>query len=230
MSAAGRLVVVAGATSASGLAVCRALVDAGARVVAVGRDPGRLAELAEAVPGTATWLCDLADALEVAGLAAGVHEEFGRVDGLVSLVGGWRGGDGIPEQSEEDWEFLEGSLTALRMTSRELYPDLVASDAGRLAIVSSAAVEAPDAGSASYAALKAAAESWVRAVAEGFSREAPRASAAIFVVRALAGLEDRLADAVVALWSPAPAPAPASSGRNSTLPAYARVELRPLGD
>jgi len=205
MTAAGRLVVVAGATSASGLAVCAALVDAGARVVAVGRDPGRLAELAEAVPGAATWLCDVTDSREVRGLTEGVHEEFGQVDGLVNLVGGWRGSEGIPEQGDDDWEFLEGSLTALRLTSRQFYPDLVASPAGRLAIVSSEAVDAPTAGSAGYAALKAAAETWVRAVAEGFSREAPQASASVFVVRALAGLERRLAEEVVALWSRAPA-------------------------
>lgn len=205
MSAEGRLIVVAGATSASGSAVCAALRDAGARVVAVGRDPGRLAELAEAAPGTATWLCDVTDAGDVAGLADGIHDEFGSVDGLVNLVGGWRGGDGITGQSDGDWEVLEGSLTALRLTSRAFYPDLVASEAGRLAIVSSEAVESPSAGSASYAALKAAAETWVRAVADGFSREGPQASATIFVVGALAGLEDRLAEEVVALWSHPPA-------------------------
>ena len=37
--------MIAGATSASGLAAARELTRAGARVVAVGRDPGKLGEL-----------------------------------------------------------------------------------------------------------------------------------------------------------------------------------------
>ena len=73
MSVSGRLVVVSGATSASGLAATRELVAAGARVVAVGRSPEKLAELAASVkagPGVAdlgpagsvrTEECDLTD-------------------------------------------------------------------------------------------------------------------------------------------------------------------------
>ncbi len=43
MSVDGRVVVVAGASSAAGRAVCAELTAAGARVVAVGTDAGRLA-------------------------------------------------------------------------------------------------------------------------------------------------------------------------------------------
>ncbi|MDH5164682.1 hypothetical protein P5X63_00650 [Microbacterium sp. RD02] len=46
--AQGRVVVLAGATSAAGLAATRALRDAGARVVATGRTSERLRALAEA--------------------------------------------------------------------------------------------------------------------------------------------------------------------------------------
>jgi NADP-dependent 3-hydroxy acid dehydrogenase YdfG len=48
MSVAGRVVVLAGATSDTGIAVTRALVDAGARVIATGRSSSRLAPLADA--------------------------------------------------------------------------------------------------------------------------------------------------------------------------------------
>ena len=46
----GRTVLIAGATSASGRAVAQALLDAGARVVAVGSDEGRLEALAAEIP------------------------------------------------------------------------------------------------------------------------------------------------------------------------------------
>ena len=45
MSVAGRLVLVAGATSTSGHAACRVLAEAGARVIGVGRDADKLGAL-----------------------------------------------------------------------------------------------------------------------------------------------------------------------------------------
>ena len=96
--------------------------------------------------GVDTRVCDLADRSAVAELAMRVHVKFGRIDGLVHLVGGWRGGGGITGQTDEDWEFLDRAFTTLRNTTRVFYDDLVASPAGRLAIVSSTAVEHPLAG------------------------------------------------------------------------------------
>ena len=197
----GRIVLVAGATSASGEAVCRALAAAGATVLAVGTRPEALDALAKAVPGVDTRVCDLADRSAVAELAMRIHLTFGHIDGLIHLVGGWRGGAGIPGQGDDDWMLLERSFETLRNTSRVFYDDLVESSAGRLAIVSSTAVEHPYAGGANYAAAKAAADAWTRAIAQGFAKDAPKAAAAIFVVKTLSGLEKELASRVVGLWS-----------------------------
>lgn len=195
-SVSGKLVLIAGAGSASGAALARALADAGARVIAVGR--------AE---------CDLTDEDEVLRLASRIHDSEGPVDGVANLVGGWRGGGGLAGQSEEDYRFLEGSLTALRHVSRAFYDDLVGSQAGRLAVVSSTAVTRPLAGGANYAAVKAATEAWARAVAQGFAKDARardsarddvpsklKAASIIFRVKSLAGLEDELAARFVGLW------------------------------
>lgn len=197
----GRLVLIAGATSASGEAVARALAAAGATVLAVGTRQEALDALAAAVPGVDTRVCDLADRDAVAELAMRVHLKFGRIDGLVHLVGGWRGGGGIAGQSDEDWDVLERGFRTLRNTTRVFYDDLVASPAGRLAIVSSTAVDTPYAGGANYAAAKAAADAWTRAVAQGFAKQAPQSAAVVFVVKTLAGLEGRLGDEVVRLWA-----------------------------
>ncbi len=202
---AGRLVLIAGATSASGEAVARALATAGATVLAVGTRQEALDALAAAVPGVDTRVCDLADRDAVAELAMRIHLKFGRVDGLVHLVGGWRGGGGIAGQSDEDWEFLERGFRTLRNTTRVFYDDLAASPAGRLAIVSSTAVESPYAGGANYAAAKAAADAWTRAVAQGLAKQAPQSAAVVFVVKTLAGLEERLGESVVGLWAADPA-------------------------
>lgn len=196
----GRLVLVAGATSASGEAVSRSLVEAGATVLAVGTRPEALDALAAAVPGVDTRVCDLADRDAVAELAMRIHLKFGAIDGLIHLVGGWRGGGGIAGQSDDDWDVLERGFRTLRNTTRVFYDDLVASPAGRLAIVSSTAVDRPYAGGANYAAAKAAADAWTRAVAQGFAKEAPNAAAVVFVVKSLSGLEDALGAGVVQLW------------------------------
>ncbi|MGM1017963.1 MAG: SDR family NAD(P)-dependent oxidoreductase [Actinomycetota bacterium] len=201
--AAGRTVLIAGATSAAGLATARALAGAGARVVAVGRDPEKLTMLS-ALDGVQVERCDVTDPAAVADLVRRVHGTEGPVDGLVCLVGGWRGGGGLAGQSEEDYRVLESAFTALRVTSRALDEDLRASAAGRLAIVSSTAVARPLAGGANYAAVKAASEAWTRAVAQGFAKAARdagdplRAAAVVFRAKALDA--DALAAAVVALW------------------------------
>lgn len=197
---AGKTVLIAGATSASGRAVARALLDAGARVVAVGSDDGRIRELEAELPGIIGERADLTDGDDVLELAMRVHARVGDVDGVIHLVGGWRGGGGILGQTEEDYRVLERSFTALRYVSRAFWDDVVASPAGRIAIVSSTTVERPTAGGANYIAVKAASESWMRSLAQGIGKAESPAAAVTFRVNSLAGLEDRLATSVVDLW------------------------------
>ncbi len=167
----GRTIVVAGSTSASGTAVVRGLTGAGARVVAVGIAGDRVRELAAAHDGVTGYVCDLADKASVDGLAGSVRAEVGPVDGLIHLVGGWRGGGGIQGQTDEDWDLLSTSiLTTLRNTSRAFFDDLAASPVGRLVIVSAESAAVPTVNGAAYAAVKSAAEAWTLAVADGFQR------------------------------------------------------------
>jgi NAD(P)-dependent dehydrogenase (short-subunit alcohol dehydrogenase family) len=191
-----KIVVIAGASSASGRAVAAQLKDAGAIVVAVGSNAERLRDVAS----SASYVCDLADPAAVLDLAQRVHTEVGPVDGLVHLVGGWKAG-----HDDESWAWLEQRIvTTLRNTTIAFRDDLVASPAGRLAIVSSTSVAKPTWSNANYATAKAAAEAWVEAVASGWAKKGT-AAAVTFRVTALgdnAGATSvgRLAEAIVALW------------------------------
>lgn len=197
---AGRHVLLAGGTSAAGWEAARALSSAGARVTVAGRTPAKLAEFE--AEGFETVEVDLTDESAVFAMALTI----GQVDGVLHLVGGWRGGGGIAGQTDGDWAVLETSLTAWRHVSRAFWEGLVESDAARVAVVSSTAVARPLAGGANYAAMKAATESWTRSLAHGFAKGARDAghplddAAVIFRVKALDGLEGRLAAEFTALW------------------------------
>lgn len=198
MTAAGRTVVLAGATSESGIVVARALVDAGARVIATGRTMERLSALAEV--GAEVEIADAASFTSMSALAA----RIGPVDGVIPLVGGWRGGGGLEGQSDADLDALLPAFQAVRATSRAFDEALQASDAGRFAMVSSSAVARPLAGGANYAAMKAAGEAWTRAVAHGFVKRARDAEqplrAASVIFRAKQLDVEALSHAVVGLW------------------------------
>lgn len=194
-----RTILLAGATSAAGLASARALIDAGARVITTGRSTERLTALADA--GTQA---EVADATSLADMTA-LAERIGAVDAVIPLVGGWRGGGGLAGQSDEDFGALLPALQAVRATSRAFDAAIRTSDGGRFAIVSSTAVERPLAGGANYASIKAASEAWARAVAQGYAKAARDAEeplrAASVVFRAKGGLDpDALARAVAGLW------------------------------
>ncbi|UTT63415.1 SDR family NAD(P)-dependent oxidoreductase [Microcella humidisoli] len=192
---ADRTVVVAGAGGIGGRAVCAALTAAGAHVVAVGSRAESLAD----VDAAETAVVDLADPVAVAAWAAELRDRRSSIDGLLHLVGGWRGGS-----APDDFDWLERRvLTTLRVASRELRDDLGASSAGRLAIVSSASVAQPKWGMANYVTLKSAAETWVQALASGWRAKGTPTAAVTFVVGALdeLGAVDDLAAACAALWS-----------------------------
>lgn len=201
MTADGPVVVIAGATSAAGLAVTRALVGSGARVVATGRSSDRLTVLADA--GAHVVVADATSLADMTRLAGSLEA----VDAVIPLVGGWRGGGGLAGQTDEDFAALLPALEAVRATSRAFDAQLQASDAGRFAIVSSTAVGRPLAGGANYAAVKAASEAWARAVAHGFAKTARDAGeplrAASVVFRAKSLDPDALARAVAGLWDAA---------------------------
>jgi NADP-dependent 3-hydroxy acid dehydrogenase YdfG len=202
----GLVVVVTGSTGAAGRATVHALAQAGAEVVAVGREEHRLAALFDQVEGVHPQVAELADGPHCEALADRIRRRHHRVDGLVHLVGGWRGAPKFTENRDEDWAVLIHTLMdSLRHVTMAFHDDLVASTDGRAVIVSATAVEHPTPGGASYAAVKAASEAWMLSMAESFSRLQSRAkvdpvpqhsAATILVIKALVdqGMRDASPD------------------------------------
>ncbi|MFF4740794.1 SDR family NAD(P)-dependent oxidoreductase [Streptomyces sp. NPDC001262] len=223
----GAVVAVAGAAGPAGRATLLRLAEAGATVVAADADAARLAEAVDAARyahGGATVTGDTVDLLDLDAARAWAdrtEKEFGRVDGLVHLVGGWRGSATFAETDLEDWALLEKLLIrTVQHTSLAFEAPLARSGRGRYLLISAEGASKPTAGNAAYAASKAAAEAWTLALADSFRKAggdgAPPAAAAILIVKALvhdamraerpnakfAGFTDvkDLAQAIVGVW------------------------------
>ncbi|MFI1869986.1 SDR family NAD(P)-dependent oxidoreductase [Streptomyces jumonjinensis] len=223
----GAVVAVAGAAGPAGRAALLRLAEAGATVVGADADAERLASAVDAARyahGGATVTGDTVDLLDLAATrdwADRTEKEFGRIDGLVHLVGGWRGSASFTATDLADWDVLERLLIrTVQHTSLAFHDGLLRSDRGRYLLISAAGAGKPTAGNAAYAASKAAAEAWTLALADSFRKaggeQGPGAAAAILVVKALvhdamraerpnskfAGFTDvnDLAEAIAGVW------------------------------
>jgi len=188
LSLDGRVYAIAGVGGGLGPVVAERLAGAGAVVVGTDRDQARLDELGEGLGLPAErWdgrAVDLLDEEAARGWCAALLERFGRVDGLLHLVGGWRGGKPLHEAPLADWDLLHDLLIrTVQHTTRAFHDALLASPQGRFVLVSAKQAQAPSNSNAAYAAAKAAAEAWTLALADGFSGST--ATANIVVIDAI---------------------------------------------
>jgi NAD(P)-dependent dehydrogenase (short-subunit alcohol dehydrogenase family) len=166
----GRVIAIAGASGNLGPTVVRRLAPTGGHLCLCGRDRSSLESLAADVAGEIeTDVVDLLDPSATTAWADDLAAREGRVDALLHLVGGWRGGKPIEESPPEDWDFLHDLLVrTLQNVTRAFVPHLLASGRGRFVIVSAGQAQAPTHTNAAYAAAKAAAEAWTLALADRF--------------------------------------------------------------
>jgi NAD(P)-dependent dehydrogenase (short-subunit alcohol dehydrogenase family) len=184
----GRVYAIAGIGGGLGPVVAERLAADGATVAAADRSQDRVDEIggelglpAERWDGRAV---DLLDEDAARGWCAALLERFGRVDGVLHLVGGWRGGQPLHEAPLADWDLLHDLLIrTVQHTTRAFHDTLLASEHGRFVLVSAKQAQAPSNSNAAYAAAKAAAEAWTLALADGFAGSG--ATANIIVVDAI---------------------------------------------
>ncbi len=197
MTSAPRVVAIAGVGGGLGPHVARRFAADGATLALADRRQGTADEAAAALGLPAERVdargVDLLDQGAAREWAASVQERFGRVDALLHLVGGWRGGHPIDEAPLEDWDLLEGLLVrTVQHTSRAFRRALIESGRGRFALISAKAAAVPTHTNAAYAAAKAAAEAWTLALAHSFEEEP--ATANVVVINALVTPEMRAAN------------------------------------
>jgi NAD(P)-dependent dehydrogenase (short-subunit alcohol dehydrogenase family) len=170
---ADRVIAIAGVGGGLGPSVATRLAAAGATIAGANRGQAEVDAMgAELGLDADRWdgrAVDLTDEDAVAGWRDGLVARFGRVDGLVHLVGGWRGGQPLHEEPLADWDLLQALLIrTVQLTTRAFHDQLAASAGGRFVLVSAKQAQQPSNGNAAYAAAKAAAEAWTLAYADGF--------------------------------------------------------------
>jgi NAD(P)-dependent dehydrogenase (short-subunit alcohol dehydrogenase family) len=170
LSLDGRVLAIPGAGGLLGPIVVQRLASAGALLALAGRNRDPLDALAAEVgAGMDTESVDLLDAEATNAWARGIAERHGRLDGLVHLVGGWWPSAPIEEASLEDWgRFHDLLIRTYQHTTQAFVPHLLATGRGRVMIVSPVQAQAPSHKNASYAAAKAASETWTLALADRF--------------------------------------------------------------
>ena len=165
-----RVVLVTGGSGALGQAITRRFLAEGAVVCVPWIVEQERERLEASVEGTARKRlmlerCDVADDAAMARLAEALLARQGRIDVLVSAVGGFAMGD-LVHTDRKLWDsMLTLNLTTAYVAAHAVVPPMLAAGAGRIVAVASRAVVPPAGGFIAYTVAKAAVIAFVQALA-----------------------------------------------------------------
>ena len=158
-----RVVLITGAKGGLGTSVTRAFLAAGAMVAGSSKtirdsdfENGRFA----AIPA------DLTVAGSAGQLVEAAIVRFGKIDALVHVMGGFAGGQPIPETGDETWDLMMNlNLRAAFNVLRAAIPPMRQAGRGRIVAISSRQAVEPAANLSAYNTSKAALVALIRTAA-----------------------------------------------------------------
>ena len=166
-----RVALVTGGSGALGQAITHRFLADGALVCVpwvVEHERERL-EASVHAPDRARLMlehCNVGDDAAMAGLVARTVERHGRIDVLVTAVGGFAMG-GLVETDRATWEAQIGlNLTTTYVAAHAVVPGMLAAGSGRVVAVASRAVVPPAGGFIAYTVAKAGVIAFVQALAQ----------------------------------------------------------------
>lgn len=161
----GKVAIVTGAGCVgsgwgNGRAMAVRLAEEGAKVLAVDRDPEKLAETLEragvAQASIVACECDVTRSSSVASMVAKALEHFGRIDILINNVGGSAPGGPI-EMTEDVWDSqVDINLKSVFLTCKHVLPTMKAQGSGVIVnVASTSGLRWTGSAQVAYAATKA---------------------------------------------------------------------------
>lgn len=168
----------------NGRAMAVRLAEEGAKVLAVDRDPERLAETLEragvARSSMALFACDVTSAQSVQTMVQACLDTFGTVDILINNVGGSAAG-GPVEMSEEVWDTqINVNLKSVFLTCKYVLPILVAKKSGAVVnVASTSGLRWTGSAQVAYAATKAGVIQLSRVVAVQHAKDGVRVNTVV---------------------------------------------------
>jgi len=144
----------------NGRAMAVRLAQEGAKVLAVDRDPARLAETLDragsATNSIVTCECDVTSSSSVEAMVNKCLEVFGTIDILINNVGGSAKG-GPVEMSEEVWDSqVDFNLKSVFLTCKHVLPTLISKKSGAIVnVASTSGLRWTGSAQVAYAATKA---------------------------------------------------------------------------
>lgn len=170
----GKVVLITGGSSGIGLATAQRCASAGAKVVIVARDPGKLETAREQIAERGevhAYACDITDAAASESLAKTLLADFGVVDVLVNNAGRSirRAIDASFDRFHDfDRTMQVNYFAAIRLTMA-LLPSMLERGDGHVVNISSIGVLSNAPRFSGYVASKAALEAWTRCAAAEFA-------------------------------------------------------------
>lgn len=169
----GRVALVTGGTGALGSAVTRRLLEDGHRVAAThthdaDADVESLtAGIADAASRLMVVEADVTDEESFGRAVTEVRDQFGTVEVLVHVVGGWHGGESVQEHSLETWQrVVDLNLTSAFLCCRAVLPQMHEAGWGRVVLVSSRTAKEGRVGQSAYAVAKEGVATLAEVIAE----------------------------------------------------------------
>jgi NAD(P)-dependent dehydrogenase (short-subunit alcohol dehydrogenase family) len=158
-----KVVLITGANGGLGTPVTNAFLEAGARVIGVSRS---LSNADIPRDGFFPMAAELATGGQAQAAVEAATEQWGRLDGLVHLVGGFAGRKSIADTDDATLErMLDLNLRSAFYVMRAVLPRMREQGSGRIIAIGSKAAVEPSPMAAAYAASKAALVSLIQSAA-----------------------------------------------------------------
>lgn len=154
---AGKVVLITGAAGNLGAALAEAFHAAGATLVLAERNLEKLQEIAGGWANTLLLPVDLLDEASVQQMAAAAAAQYGRIDVLANIAGGFTMGASLHETELKTWEFmLNLNARSVFLMCRAVIPHMLAQGAGKIVNVAARAGLSGGAQMAPYSVSKSA--------------------------------------------------------------------------